>query len=209
MSIVIHSQNNTHSLFTSNTVKSSAENPEEVGTSSLANPPEKQAAKSLTFERYSRYISNIKQEEVKAKYEEIRNNAKESLEAANLTNKELKPFDYLEGTIDEIENAPIEVKIDRDEVNTAILYNSLGISFLDVKRVEVRMEILQLAKDDVTKSAESGLIRKDQADQLNQKIEDQMARLIEEKENLMAGKASDQSAGEFLNHVTKQRTVNL
>ncbi|REL28194.1 hypothetical protein DXX93_17560 [Thalassotalea euphylliae] len=209
MSIVLHSPKNSHSLFAPNTVKNTTKNLEEVSAPSVTPPSEKQATKSLTSERYSRYISNIKPEEVKAKYEEIRHKAKESLEAANLTNKVLKPFDYLEATIDEIENAPIEVKIDRDEVNTAILYNSLGISFLDVKRVEVRMEILQLAKDDVTKSAESGLIRKDQADQLNQKIAEQMARLMEEKENLMAGKARDQSADEFLNQVTKQRTLNL
>ncbi|WP_340679406.1 hypothetical protein [Paraglaciecola sp.] len=137
--------------------------------------------------RYSQNISSINSADVKEVFEQIKQEAKEKLEANNFENKVLKSFDYINASIDEIINHPIEVKIEKDEIYTAILYSRMGIDFLDVKRIEFRMELLKLAQDDVVKLAKSGLIRKDQETTLVNKIEGHNSQLLEEKKRLLEG----------------------
>lgn len=130
--------------------------------------------------RYSRRASNVNPEKVQALYDEIKAESNSELEAFNLENKALKPFDYISSNIEKIMNYPIEVKIERDEINIAILYNSLGISFLDVKRIEVKMELLELAKEEVAQAEKAGQISKDEANTLKKMIEENMNSLSEE-----------------------------
>lgn len=138
--------------------------------------------------RYSRRASNVNPEKVQALYDEIKAESNSELEAFNLENKALKPFDYISSNIEKIMNYPIEVKIERDEINIAILYNSLGISFLDVKRIEVKMELLELAKEEVAQAEKAGQISKDEANTLKKMIEENMNSLSEEKQSLLERK---------------------
>ena len=104
---------------------------------------------------------------------------------------------------------PIEVKIDRDEVNTAILYNRLGISFLDVKRVEVRMEILNLAQTEVDNDADKGLIRKDQQLALTKKIDENLEKLTAQRQSLLDRSNGEESEDVFLVQLEQQRSIKL
>ena len=104
---------------------------------------------------------------------------------------------------------PIEVKIDHDEVNTAILYNRLGISFLDIKRVEVRMEILNLAQTEVDNDADKGLIRKDQQLALTKKIDENLEKLTAQRQSLLDRNNGDESEDVFLVQLEQQRSIKL
>ncbi len=155
-------------------------------TSDMQIANSKPLSQSLLNEmRAANRVSSINQQEVKKFYSEIKTAAAAELEANNFEHKALKTYDYLNSTIEEIMTAPIDVKIARDEINTAILYNSLGISFLDVKRIEVRMEILNLAQEDVTKAGNVGDIRKDQEKYLTTKIADYSNELQQQKQVLL------------------------
>lgn len=156
-----------------------------------------------------RYISNIKPEEIKAHYESIKAAAKKDLDETNFENKLLEPNDYHNATIDKIMEVPIEVKIDRDEVNTAILYNRLGISFLDVKRVEVRMEILNLAQTEIDHDADKGLIRKDQQRALTKKIDENLEKLTAQRQGLLDRNNGEESEDVFIEQLEQQRSIKL
>jgi len=154
-------------------------------------------------------ISTINDADVAAIYKTIKQEVKEELEVQNIEGKELAPFDYLNGNIDKIMNFPIEVKIEPDEVNQAIIYNSLGISYLDVKEVEVRMELLAKAKDDVNQQKKQGLIREDQAQNLLDKIERFQTQLEDKKQSLLDGNSKNNNEKLFIEQLTAQKGFNL
>ncbi|PHQ75384.1 MAG: hypothetical protein COB74_04760 [Shewanella sp.] len=137
--------------------------------------------------RFSSQISSLNKAEIGIIYNQIKIEVKAKLEKDNLDNIEFKPFDYHQSTIDEIMDYPLDVKIEPDEIHTAILYNRMGISFLDVKRVEVRMELLKLAEQDVEKSAKQASIDIDQRQMLSQKIDNNLLKLEGEKQALLEG----------------------
>jgi len=136
--------------------------------------------------RSSNRVSTINPEEITALFNKIKAVASTNLEDKNYQDKELSSYDYLNSTIEEIMDYPIEVKIERDEVNIAILYGSLGINFLDVKRLEVRMELLDRSKEEVTGMANSGGIRKDEEAHLKKTIAGHMDSLQQQKEALLS-----------------------
>lgn len=146
-------------------------------------------------------ISNIKPEDIEALYAEIKAGSITAIEASNIKNEKLEPFDYLQHNIKEIGDYPIEVSIEPDEVNTAILFNSLGINFLDVKRMEVRMELYEKAKEDVKNSSENNDIRKDQELALMEDIDNRIADLKERKQDLMERKKITESEDELFNQL--------
>jgi hypothetical protein len=148
---------------------------------------------AINQSRFSNRISTIDPQEIKALYSQIKTNADAQLDTFNVNNKDLQPFDYLKNNIDTIVNYPIEVKIQPDEINTAILYNSLGINFLDVKRIEMRMDLLDMAKDDVKEKEKAGLIRKDEGNNLNKQIQGHMESLFDEKQALIDRKSITES----------------
>jgi|GEM_PF-1966473 len=159
--------------------------------------------------RRSGYVSQINPQDVQNIYNQIKKEANTELEAFNLDNNVLEPFDYLKNTIDTIVDYPVEVNIERSEVNTAILYNSLGISFLDVKRIEVKMELLELAKEEVKETANAGLIRKDQAAELNKMIEGNMNELLEEKQSLLERKHITENEELLLEQLKRSQFISV
>ena len=146
-------------------------------------------ANAINELRFGNRISNIDPIEIKALYSQIKTASDAQLDVFKAPNKVLQPFDYLQNNIDTIADYPIEVNIEPDEINTAILYNSLGINFLDVKRIEMRMDLFELAKGDVKNNEKAGLIRKDQADALNEQIQGHMDLLLDQKQALLERKS--------------------
>ncbi|NRA61408.1 MAG: hypothetical protein HRU25_10965 [Psychrobium sp.] len=156
---------------------------------------------------FSNRISNIDPLEMKALYNQLKTDSDAQLDAFNTTNKYLQPFDYIENNINRIADYPIEVKIEPDEINTAILYNSLGINFLDVKRIEMRMDLFELAKGDVKKKETMGLIRKDQANALNKQIQGHMESLLDQKQALLDRKSITDSEEALFKQLRLSQTV--
>jgi hypothetical protein len=153
--------------------------------------------------QFSEQITHIKRADLEAIYNEIKLTEKNELNELNFEQKELKPFDYLEGNIDKIMYHPIEVKIDRDEVYTAIIYNRMGINYLDLKRIETRMGLLEIAKEDVEASAEKGNIRKDQAKSLLKQISVNRNELEDDKRALFDNKQMKENEQRLFEQLTK------
>lgn len=178
-------------------------------TSSYSNTIENKPSTSNSIDelRYSTKITSINPEEVRLLYNQIKAKANYELEAYNITNKKLEPFDYLSNNIDEIIDYPIDVKIERDEIEMAILYNSLGINYLDVKRIEVRMELLEIAKEEVSQSAKTGDITKNQQQSLNKVIKGNMESLLEQKQNILERKNITENEDLLLEQVKRSSAV--
>jgi len=152
---------------------------------------------------FSEQITQIKRSDLETIYNEIKLTVKNELDAANLEQKELKPFDYLEGNIDKIMYHPIEVKIERDEIYTAIIYNRMGINYLDLKRIETRMGLLELAKEDVDTNEHQGNIRKDQSQQLHEQIINNREKLENEKQALLDNKQLKENEQRLFEQLTR------
>lgn len=165
------------------------------------------SSNAINQSRFSNRISNIDPLEMKALYNQLKTDTDAQLDAFNTTNKDLQPFDYIKNNIDRIADYPIEVKIEPDEINTAILYNSLGINFLDVKRIEMRMDLFELAKGDVKKNETMGLIRKDQANALNKQIQGHMESLLDQKQALLDRKSITDSEKALFKQLRLSQTV--
>lgn len=131
-------------------------------------------------------VSSINEAEVKDIYQKIRIEANEDLDSANFTEKVFTIFDYLDGSIDKIMGYPLDVKIDRDEFNTAILYNRMGINFLDIKRLEVRMELLELARKESQENKH--FMSMDKFKALIEKIDDNLLKLEDMKQSILDAK---------------------
>jgi sRNA-binding carbon storage regulator CsrA len=166
-------------------------------------------AEPLAQTRYSTTISKINHADVEEIYQTIKQEVKEELDVFNVEGKALDPIDYLSDIIDKIMSGPIEVKIERDEIYQAIIYNRLGISYLEVKKLEVKIELLSLVKDEVAKQKEKGIISADQAQLLYDKIEGNIAQLEEEKKKLLEGHNVNQEEELFFEQLTKQKNFNL
>jgi predicted transcriptional regulator len=163
----------------------------------------------LAPSQFSNRISNINPVDVDALYKSLKQEVKAELDALPVEEKALTSFDYLNSQIDKIMNTPIEVKIDRDEMNKAILYNRMGINYLDVKELEMKMELLVLAKDDVIHNKKQRVIREDQAQQLLNKIERNQTKLAEKIQSLLEGNKTSASEQNFFAQLTNQKNFNL
>jgi hypothetical protein len=168
-----------------------------------------QLAKTETVDKpqFSNRISKINQADVAVLYTELKLDAKEKLDAMNHDKEELKSPDYHSATIKEIMNLPIEVKIERDEINQAIIYNRLGINYLDVKKLEVKMELLALAKGEVTRQKKQGAITEEQAQLLVDKIEHYQLQLSEEKQSLLEGRLPKKNEQLLFEQLTKHKKI--
>lgn len=110
-------------------------------------------------------------------------------------------MDVHEGVIDKIESDDIKVTIKPSEVRLAIIYNSLGISYEQVKKLESKIELYQQAKQDVKSSLKSQQINNEQAQQLEQEIDNKIANLQEQKESLLQSSINKKSADELFNQL--------
>ncbi|WP_077338172.1 hypothetical protein [Pseudocolwellia agarivorans] len=179
------------------------------GTSSYTSAIENKSSTSNSIDelRRSTKITSINPEEVRSLFNQIKAKSNTELETNNITNKKLEPFDYLSNNIDEIMDHPIEVKIERDEIEIAILYNSLGINYLDVKRIEVRMELLEIAREEVSENAKNGSITKEQEQSLNKIIKGHMESLLEQKQNLLERKHITENEDLLLEQLKRSSAV--
>ncbi len=173
-------------------------------------PSTNQADTSTSIEQLKaeQKISKIAPEEVAELFGRIKADVKKSLQESNVDNKPLTAFDYLERNIEEIEHYDIEVKINPEEIRTAILYSSLGINFLDIKRLEMRMELYEVAKKEVEASAESQAINKEQAQELMQVIEQKMASLQAQKQSLLDRSGLKRNEDDLLEKVKLHNALN-
>jgi len=151
------------------------------------------SSNAINNSRVSHRISNIDPQAIKMLYSQIKTEADAQLNDSNYDNKELKAFDYLQNNIDAIVDYPIEVEIQPDEINAAILYNSLGINYLDVKRIEMRMDLLEEAKGDVSENVKSGAITKKEGAALSEQIQDHQDSLFDQKQALIERKSITES----------------
>lgn len=144
------------------------------------------AAKNLTEAKQSSdRVSTISPEYIDETYQKIRQQSREKLDEDNFQNRRISQFEYLNRTIDDVMDYPIEVKIDKSEVNTAILFNRIGVNFLDLKRTEVRMELLAEAGKELEQTKDQ--MSQEKHDRLNKKIEGHQVRLEEQKQAILAG----------------------
>lgn len=169
------------------------------------NQIDKQRPKSYSLDQisFSEQITHIKRSDLEAIYNEIKLAVKNELNTVNFGKKELKSFDYLEGNIDKIMVHPIDVKIERDEVYKAITYNRMGINYLDLKRIETRIGLLELAKEDVDANEKKGNIRKDQTQQLHKQITTNRAKLEHEKQDLLDNKQLKEDEQRLFEQLTR------
>lgn len=134
---------------------------------------------------FSNKISHIDASEVKDIYQKIRSEANEDLDEASDKSQGLTIFDYLSEAVDRIMDYSLDVKIEWKEVNTAILYNRMGINFLDIKRIEVRMELLALARQELEENKASMSAEKRQ--KLAEKIDNNLSELANRKQSILDG----------------------
>ncbi|XPF94085.1 hypothetical protein ACM9HF_19045 [Colwellia sp. RE-S-Sl-9] len=186
--ITLTTSQNVLSQLSALSQKSSSQGVEETSSYTSALENESSTSNSIDELRRSSKVTSINPEEVRRLYNQIKEETNTELETFNTTDKALEPFDYLSNNIDGIMDFPIEVKIERDEIEMAILYNSLGINYLDVKRIEVRVELLEIAKEEVRENANNGNITKDQEQSLNKTIKGHMESLLEQKQNILERK---------------------
>ena len=85
----------------------------------------------------------------------------------------------------DIMEEPIEVKILPSEINEALLFNNLGINYLEYKELKVRLEMLALAEQDIDK--DTTLNRSDK-EKLRDITADLRAQLQLQIDELLAGK---------------------
>jgi hypothetical protein len=157
----------------------------------------------------SHYISKINPADVDAIYKAVKEEVKEELEAFNFDGKSVELFELHNSNIDKIMSYPVEVTIERDEINQAILYNSLGINYLDIKKIEVKMELLAKVKDEVIEQRKQGKIREDQAQLVIDRIETLQAQLMDKKEKLLEGNKNKESDEFFFEQLTELKNYNL
>ena len=100
----------------------------------------------------------------------------------------LKDRDYelnlFDKTLKEIMNIPIEVEIERHEMKEAIVFARLGIDFLKLKELDVRIDMLTLAEQNV---GNSSYLTKSDKNIFSERIKELKAQLEQQKEALITG----------------------
>lgn len=96
---------------------------------------------------------------------------------------------YFNKVIEEITEIPIKVEVERHEMKDAILFARLGIDFLKVKEIEVKIDMLTLTGQDIESS--SALTQSDK-DILRERINDLKVQLEEQKAALMKGETPEE-----------------
>jgi len=124
---------------------------------------------------------------VKLRYRELGVDVKQTMDS-NLSKRDYD-LSYFNKVIKEITQVPIEVEVERHEMKQAILFARLGIDFLKVKEIEVKIDMLTLTGQDVESS--TALMQSDK-DTLLERIKDLKAQLEEQKVALMKGETPEE-----------------
>jgi hypothetical protein len=126
-------------------------------------------------------------EKTKKLYSELGIEVKQTMDSS----LEKRDYDlsYFNKVIKEITEIPIEVEVERHEMKDAILFARLGIDFLKVKEIEVKIDMLTLTGQDIESS--TALMQSDK-DTLLEHIKDLKAQLYEQKVTLMKGETPEE-----------------
>jgi len=124
---------------------------------------------------------------VKLRYRELGVDVKQTMDS-DLSKRDYD-LSYFNKVIKEITQVPIEVEVERHEMKQAILFARLGIDFLKVKEIEVKIDMLTLTGQDVESS--TALMQSDK-DTLLERIKDLKAQLEEQKVALMKGETPEE-----------------
>ncbi|PAJ75283.1 hypothetical protein CJF42_05845 [Pseudoalteromonas sp. NBT06-2] len=131
--------------------------------------------------RGERSVAEIS-DKTKALYSELSIDVKQTIKPY------LKDRDYelnlFDKTLKEIMNIPIEVEIERHEMKEAIVFARLGIDFLKLKELDVRIDMLTLAEQNV---GNSSYLTKSDKNIFSERIKELKAQLEQQKEALITG----------------------
>ncbi|MFY8299805.1 hypothetical protein AAEU28_13645 [Pseudoalteromonas sp. SS15] len=133
-------------------------------------------------------------EQAKELYNIAKDKASERVDDT-LSDRERSIETYKE-TMIEIMEMPIDVEILPSEINEALIFNNLGINYLDYKELKVRMEMLSLTDQDMDE--DSALHRSDK-EKLRNMTADLSAQLQLQIDNLLAGKDRPDEENQRLN----------
>ncbi|MBE0357228.1 hypothetical protein [Pseudoalteromonas phenolica] len=133
-------------------------------------------------------------EQAKHLYNTAREKASERVDDT-LSDRERALETYKE-TMIEIVEMPFDVEISPSEINEALIFNNLGINYLDYKELKVRMEMLSLAEQDIDE--DSALHRSDK-EKLRNMTADLRAQLQLQIDDLLAGKEKQDEENQRLN----------
>ncbi|RZQ51808.1 hypothetical protein C1E23_17630 [Pseudoalteromonas phenolica] len=133
-------------------------------------------------------------EQSKALYNTAKDKASERVDDT-LSDRE-RSIDTYKETMIEIMEMPIDVEILPSEINEALIFNNLGINYLDYKELKVRMEMLSLTEQDIDE--DSALHRSDK-EKLRNMTADLSAQLQLQLDDLQAGKDKPDEENQRLN----------
>jgi len=133
-------------------------------------------------------------EQAKELYHIAKDKASERVDDT-LSDRERSIETYKE-TMIEIMEMPIDVEILPSEINEALIFNNLGINYLEYKELKVRMEMLSLTDQDIDE--DSALHRSDK-EKLRNMTADLSAQLQLQIDDLLAGKDKPDEENQRLN----------
>ena len=139
--------------------------------------------KSLPFSEQSKALYNIAKDKASERVDDTLSDRERSIE----TYKE---------TMIEIMEMPIDVEILPSEINEALIFNNLGINYLEYKELKVRMEMLSLTDQDIDE--DSALHRSDK-EKLRNMTADLSAQLQLKIDELLAGNNKPDEENQRLN----------
>lgn len=132
-----------------------------------------------------------------------------------------KAISYTHKTIDAILNEPIEVKMTPQDLKRAIIFARLGIDYEKVKELEVKIDMLTLAKEEVEES--KVLTATDKAPLIDRieletaQLQDQIAQLMKGNEDqeldaleqVLFGKPANADAEQLLDDLQQASRIHL
>lgn len=133
-------------------------------------------------------------EQAKELYHIAKDKASERVDDT-LSDRERSIETYKE-TMIEIMEMPIDVEILPSEINEALIFNNLGINYLDYKELKVRMEMLSLTDQDVD---EDLALHRSDKEKLRNMTADLRAQLQLQIDDLLAGKDKPDEENQRLN----------
>lgn len=132
--------------------------------------------------------------QAKALYNTAKDKASERVDDT-LSDRE-RSIDTYKETMIEIMEMPIDVEISPSEINEALIFNNLGINYLEYKELKVPMEMLSLTEQDIDE--DSALHRSDK-EKLRNMTADLSAQLQLQIDDLLAGKDKPDEENQRLN----------
>ena len=124
---------------------------------------------------------------VKSRYRELGVDIKQTMDS-NLSKRDYD-LSYFNKLLKEITEMPIEVEVERHEMKQAVLFTRLGIDFLKVKEIEVKIDMLTLTGQDIESST---VLMQSDKETLLERIKDLKAQLEEQKVALMKGETPEE-----------------